>query len=310
VAVMLISLIFSGFLSYFDNAVLRLALTAGFSVLSFLVPGLVIFLPLIAYDMFFIRYQYINLIAAVPLIHSYEYFPVQIFSVIIIVTFLSIMLKYWAEEQHKLITKHNQLIDSAREMSFQLKNQNRELIEKQDYELNLATVNERNRIAREIHDNVGHLLSSAILQSGALLTVAGDEKVREGLKQLNNTLNEAMNSIHSSVHMLYDDSADLNMQIWNIIKNISFCKVIYNYNITGNPDKKIKYAFISIVKEAFSNIMKHSDATHAFVTLNEHPGFYQLIIRDNGTVKSGRKNEGLGLRNMEERVASLNGIIT
>jgi nitrate/nitrite-specific signal transduction histidine kinase len=105
------------------------------------------------------------------------------------------MLKYWAEEQHKLITKHNELIDSAREMSFQLKKQNQDLIEKQDYELNLATVNERNRIAREIHDNVGHLLSSAILQSAALYTVTKDEKIREGLNSINNTLNEAMSSI-------------------------------------------------------------------------------------------------------------------
>jgi len=309
VAIMLISLIFSGFLSYFDNEKLRLALTAGFSVLSFFIPELIIFLPLIAYDMIFNKYQYINLTAVIPLLRSFEYYPVHIFIIIIILTLLSVMLKNWAEEQHKLITKHNELIDSAREMSFQLKKQNQDLIEKQDYELNLATVNERNRIAREIHDNVGHLLSSAILQSGALLTVTEDEKARESLKLLNNTLNEAMNSIHSSVHMLYDDSVDLNMQIWNIIKKISFCKVIYNYNITGNPDKKIKYAFISIVKESFSNIMKHSDATHAFVTLNEHPGFYQLIIRDNGTAKSDRKKEGLGLKNMEERVNSLNGII-
>ncbi len=309
VPIILISLIFSDLLSYLDNAELRLALTAGFSVLSFFIPGLVIFLPLIAYDMLFNKYQYINLIAAIPLLRSFRYYPVQIFTIIVITAFLSIMLKYWAEKQHKLITKHNQLIDSAREMSFQLKKQNQDLIEKQDYELNLATVNERNRIAREIHDNVGHLLSSTILQSGALLTVTEDEKTRENLKLLNNTLNEAMNSIHSSVHMLYDDSVDLNMQIWNIIKKISFCKVVYNYNITGNPEKKIKYAFISIVKEAFSNIMKHSDATHAYVTLNEHPGFYQLIIRDNGTVKSDSKKEGLGLKNMEERVNSLNGII-
>lgn len=309
VAIMLVSLIFSGFLSYFDNAELRLALSAGFSVLSFFIPELVIFLPLIAYDMFFNKYQYINLIAVIPLFRSFEHYPVHIFIVIIITALLSIMLKYWAEEQHKLIAKHNELIDSAREMSLQLKKQNQDLIEKQDYELNLATVNERNRIAREIHDNVGHLLSSAILQSGALLTVTEDEKTRENLKTLNNTLNEAMNSIHSSVHMLYDDSVDLNTQIWNIIKKFTFCKISYNYNITGNPDKKIKYAFISIVKEALSNIMKHSDATHASITLNEHPGLYQLIIRDNGTVKRDGPEKGLGLKNMEERVNSLNGII-
>ena len=309
VAIILVSLIFSGFLSYFDNEKIKLALSTGFSVLSFFIPGFVAFLPVIAYDMFFNKYQYINLIAIIPFLHSFEYYTSQTFLMIIITLVLSIMLKYWAVEQHKLITKHNELIDSAREMSFQLKKQNQDLIEKQDYELNLATVNERNRIAREIHDNVGHLLSSAILQSAALYTVTKDEKIREGLNSINNTLNEAMSSIHSSVHMLYDDSVDLNTQIWNIIKKISFCKISYNYNITGDPDKKIKYAFISIVKEALSNIMKHSDATHAFITLNEHPGLYQLIIRDNGTLKSGRLKEGLGLKNMEERVNSLNGIM-
>lgn len=309
VAIMLVSLIFSGLLSYFDNEKFKLVLTAGFSVLSFFIPALIIFLPLIAYDMFFHKYRYINLIAIIPLLRSYGHYPIQTFLTIIITMSLSVMLKHWVEEQHKLITKHNQLIDSAREMSFQLKKQNRDLMEKQDYELNLATANERNLIAREIHDNVGHLLSSAILQSAAMLTFTEDEKSREKLKSLNNTLNEAMNSIRSSVHRLYDESVDLNTQVWNIINKISFCKISYNYNIVGNPEKKIKYAFISIVKEAFANIMKHSDATHASILLNEHPGLYQLIIKDNGTVKNDGLKKGLGLKNMEERVNSLNGII-
>ena len=158
VAIILVSLIFSGFLSYFDNEKIKLALSTGFSVLSFFIPGFVAFLPVIAYDMFFNKYQYINLIAIIPVLRSFEYYPVHIFIVIIIFTLLSIMLKYWAEEQHKLITKHNELIDSARGMSFQLKEQNQDLIEIQHYELELVTVNERNRIAREIHDYVGNLL--------------------------------------------------------------------------------------------------------------------------------------------------------
>lgn len=50
--------------------------------------------------------------------------------------------------------------DTTKEIAMQLKQQNRDLMEKQDYEINIATLNERNRIAREIHDNVGHLLSA------------------------------------------------------------------------------------------------------------------------------------------------------
>ncbi|NSW91921.1 MAG: two-component sensor histidine kinase [Firmicutes bacterium] len=194
-------------------------------------------------------------------------------------------------------------------MSIQLKKQNRALIENQDNERTLATINERNRIAREIHDNVGHLLSSAILQSGALLTINQDEKVRNGLEALNNTLSLAMNSIRTSVHELYDESIDLNAEIEKIIDQFTFCEISYDYHINSTPEKKLKYAFISIVKEALSNIMKHSNATHTSITFREHPAFYQLIIRDNGSVKGYNIEDGLGLRNMIDRVHSFNGNI-
>ena len=45
----------------------------------------------------------------------------------------------------------------------------------QDYEIYLATLKERNRIAREIHDNVGHMLTRSILQLGALSVINKDE---------------------------------------------------------------------------------------------------------------------------------------
>lgn len=47
----------------------------------------------------------------------------------------------------------------------------------QDYEIYLATLKERNRIAREIHDNVGHMLTRSILQLGALSVINKDETV-------------------------------------------------------------------------------------------------------------------------------------
>ncbi|HHW22861.1 MAG TPA: two-component sensor histidine kinase [Clostridiaceae bacterium] len=194
-------------------------------------------------------------------------------------------------------------------MSIQLEKQKNELLEKQDNELSLATMNERNRIAREIHDNVGHLLSSAILQSGALKTLNRDERLSGNIQALHDTLSRAMNSIRESVHRLYDESVDLNAKLTEIINNFSFCEIVYDYNISGNPDKKVKYAFISILQEALTNIINHSDATEVKVILNEHPALYQLIIKDNGKVKKFDVNDGLGIRNMIDRVHSLSGNI-
>lgn len=209
--------------------------------------------------------------------------------------------------QEKLRKKLNEVSDEARMMTVKLKKQNADLIEKQDNEFRMAMLNERNRIARDIHDNVGHLLSSAILQSGALITVTRDEKTRRNLEELNETLKQAMNSIRASIHGVYEESIDLEMQVRELVKKFTFCEVHYDYNISTNPDNKLKYTFISIIKEALSNVMKHSNATKVTIALNEHPALYQLIIKDNGKVRDiGR---GLGLENMTDRVNLFNGYI-
>lgn len=305
----LISVIFSGFISYFDNNRLKTVLTTGFSFLFLFIPELAFFMPLLVYDMIFYKYQYFNLLAIIPFMHFAKSAPVQIISVILALIFISALVKYCVEVQLKLQEKYNELSDTAREMSIKLSKQNKDLIEKQDYELHLATLNERNRIAREIHDNVGHLLSSAILQTGALLMVTKDENLRNCMKDLNNTLSQAMNNIRNSVHELYDESVDLNVKIKELVKQFTFCELSYEYSIYSNPDKKLKYAFISIIKEALSNIARHSNADRASIVLREHPAFYQLMIRDNGTVKNYSTDEGIGIKNMIDRVHSFNGNI-
>lgn len=307
VVMILISIIISGFLSYFDDDRIKTVLTVGFFVLSCFYPALIAFMPLIAYDMFFHKYQYLNLFCIIPLFYFSHSASIQTASIYLIITILCILARYHTEEQNKLHSKYNELSDKTREMSIQLKKQNNDLIKNQDSELYVATLNERNRIAREIHDNVGHLLSSAILQSGALLTIIRDDKIREHIKTLNDTLSQAMNSIRNSVHELYDESIDLNARIEDIIKQFTFCEISYEYDFSSNPGKKLKYAFISIVKEALSNIMRHSDATRASISFREHPALYQLIIRDNGTVKSYSMDNGLGLKNMIDRVHAFNG---
>ena len=62
-----------------------------------------------------------------------------------------------------------------------------------------ATLKERNRISREIHDNVGHMLSRSILMTGAIRTVSQDRALDRSLEELEDTLHTAMTSIRRSV---------------------------------------------------------------------------------------------------------------
>lgn len=65
----------------------------------------------------------------------------------------------------------------------------------QETQLALQIVEERNRIARDIHDNVGHLLSSAILQIGALEMINQEPKLKEPLENLSATVHTGMDRI-------------------------------------------------------------------------------------------------------------------
>jgi len=82
-----------------------------------------------------------------------------------------------------------------------------------------------------------------------------------------------------------------------------------DYDIHSNPDIRLKYAFLSIVKEALANIIRHSDASRASITCREHPALYQLIIEDNGTVKDYDAGSGIGLKNITDRVDAFHGNI-
>ena len=98
------------------------------------------------------------------------------------------------------------------------------LLEKQDYEIQVATLNERNRIAREIHDSVGHLLSRSILQLGALKAVHRQEpELNAQLDTLKSTLSQAMDSIRESVHDLHEESIDLRSQLETLCRGFTFC---------------------------------------------------------------------------------------
>ena len=137
---------------------------------------------------------------------------------------------------------------------------------KQDYEIYAATLKERNRIAREIHDNVGHLLSRSILITGTAKALNASDALSPVLDNLDHSLNQAMTSIRSSVHDLHDESLNLKEAAESLTSDFTFCPVTLNYDMGFEVPREIKYCFISIVKEALSNVARHSNATLVQIT--------------------------------------------
>jgi|LSQX01.1.fsa_nt_gb signal transduction histidine kinase len=268
------------------------------------------FLPLVLYDVFVCGISVYTAAVMLPLAAASLLVSGISINTAFILVF--ILLSYFLYRRAVMLERiRNELVrqrDSGKETAMLLESKNMELMEKQDVEIRLATLAERNRIAREIHDNVGHMLSRSILQVGAMITVNKDAAAGESLNRLKDTLSHAMDSIRQSVHDLHNESIDLNVQVKALIRDFSFCPVQLDYDIDGMMDSGLKYALLSIIREALSNIARHSDATRASITLREHPGFYQLIIQDNGQGATQTRG-GMGLNSMSERVTSFDGNI-
>lgn len=301
----LVAIIFSAAYSYFENKMLKAGLIVAFSAICVLMPEYIYFVPLAIYDTVLDNWLWIPAAAAAAI--GYAKIPLLTFVLVIAFSLVALLLKYRTKIFRKVKKQYNELRDSSREMALKLEESNKELIKNQDNEITLATLNERNRIARDIHDNVGHMLSSSILQIGAMIATEKDEAEKEKLRQLNKTLSNAMDSIRKSVHDLHDEALDLHSEIKKLTDSFTFCEAELDYDIQSNPDKKLKYCFISIIKESLANIMKHSNATHVSVKLHEHPALYQLVIQDNGTAVKKEQTSGIGLTNISDRVASFNG---
>lgn len=315
----IIAVLFSSLYAYFENERLKLAGTLFFVVLCIYVPDYIIFLPLLLYNILHTKFQYLALAIPFLFIINLDQYSTTDLSFTVAFLFASYLLKYKTDHLKLLHAEYNELRDSSAQISQLLEKKNRSLLKNQDNEIHLATLNERNRISKEIHDNIGHLLSRSLLQVGALLTIAQDDTLKEGLSSLKDSLSGGMDQIRSSIHQMYDESIDLYTQIEHLTKEFTFCPISYEYDLTSTPPALLKHSMIAIVKEALSNIIRHSNATKVSVLLREHPAMYQLIIRDNGTIDAYKKKgllkditnqdyaEGMGLRNISDRIKGFNG---
>lgn len=290
---------------------MRWAIAIGilFAAACVILPELTFFLPILFYQMEWKHFRWGFLSGLLYFAARDIYQPWET-ALWMMLCLLGVMLAQRTGKFEQLTADMIRMRDTSTELNLVLREKNKNLMEKQDYEIYLATLKERNRIAREIHDNVGHMLSRSILQVGALETIHKEEPLHEQLSSINQTLNQAMNSIRESVHDLHDDSVDLRQAIGDATRDMERdYRVTIDYDMTNAVPRNVKYCLITTVKEAMSNVVKHSDADKVEIILREHPGFYQLSIEDNGTMQPSSEGNGIGLSNMRERVEALGGTI-
>ena len=309
VLIILVTIILSAAAQLLTGTAAAYAAVAGCSLLCGAFPLFLCTLPVILCDALWEKKWWLVLPASTVLLRFGSLSAGQLVMTAAAAAITVILYRRISSLEEK-VDKLKQLRDEASEKNSLLAEQNIRLAHAQDNEISLATMKERNRIAREIHDNVGHMLTRSLLQSGALIVINKDEQLREPLESLRSTLDSAMTSIRDSVHDLHDDSIPLQNVIRDSISAVdSRFTVSFDCDASENMPGNVKLCIIGVVKEGLSNAVKHSTGDKINIVIREHPAFYQLMLEDNGSCDE-IKEGGIGLGNMRDRVASLNGMIS
>ena len=205
--------------------------------------------------------------------------------------------------------------DDLREKVLTLQDTNARLLQAQDYELRAAALAERTRIAREIHDGVGHLLTRLLLQVKALQVVHRDEPgVVADLATLDGGLDEALDSMRRSVHALSDDGEELATSLNLLGSRCGIDSVSVDCSTEAEPPAAVARCVVAVVREALTNAARHGGARSARVAVTDYPAFWQVTVDNDGIVPAegepaaaGHAGSGMGLRSMTERVEALGG---
>ena len=177
----------------------------------------------------------------------------------------------------------------------------------------LAATQERNRIAREIHDSLGHSLTALNLQlEGALkLWSINPTQAQSFLQEAKSLGSDALQDVRRSVTAARSDplqGATLPDAILRLAQEFGSGQPVCQLACPDSLTPDLNVALYRIVQEALTNIRKHSQATEVQITLQAWPNIVRLSVQDNGSGFHPDQNPtGFGLQGMQERAAALGG---
>lgn len=185
---------------------------------------------------------------------------------------------------------------------------------KEAYELLAHTrvYEERNRIAKDIHDNAGHSMTAVIMQTEAakLIIDTDPAEAKNRIISANIQAKNALEQMRESVHLLAgrNNMRSLKEELEDIImQTFDGTDVKARYDIDDvNPEPELYRFICNSVKECLANGIRHGKATAFYIELKRDGEMLTLLVSDNGT-GSGEIKEGFGLRGIREKAEGTGG---
>jgi signal transduction histidine kinase len=189
---------------------------------------------------------------------------------------------------------------------------------------NLATELERTRIAREIHDSLGHTLTSLNIQ----LEIARKFQLREperctGSLEIAKALaSQSLTDVRMAIdHIRHGPNFDFKEAVSALVSDMNKMQpgmaVELNLENMDQMPSAVGFQLFRVIQECLTNVLKHSNASEVRIQLQQTAENLALTVCDNGKgldmdnaqLTSASTSSGFGIKGMQERIASLNGTV-
>lgn len=214
----------------------------------------------------------------------------------------------------ELAVKEQRARGEVERLVAELKFANDKLRQYADQVEELATLKERNRLAREIHDSLGHYLTVVIVQIEAAMALIEKDRERslDGLRKAQGLAQKGLAEVRESVSALRAARPETHSLIESLKNLFEECRVsglATEFRLMGTPralSAAAELALYRAAQEGLTNVRKHSQAQSASVTLDYATDSVWLRVQDAG-IGATEPKKGFGLVGMHERVQNLGG---
>lgn len=189
---------------------------------------------------------------------------------------------------------------------------------------------ERMRMARELHDVIGHSISVISLHTNVAREAVGrdDEATRQALGYVRAAASEAMQELRATVKVLRQPPGKQEEQatqpassqplgslraLGTLVEHARSSGLTVDVELTGAVDGlpgTVDTAAFRIIQESLTNVMRHAHATRVAVVVQAEPQAVRLRVTDNGRAKAKEVGAGSGIAGMRERARLLGGRLT
>jgi len=173
---------------------------------------------------------------------------------------------------------------------------------------------ERQRVAADLHDNLGTTLSALHWNLDAIDKTKLSPAEQSVYATISQQLGQAYTDVRLLSHNLLPDELakqGLAVALRGLVQKMNRNTAV-RFRLSGTDalprlDQQTEFELYSICLELLNNTLKHAHATESYIDLAQHQGSLHLTIGDNGRGLNGQRPEGQGLQNVAARVASVGG---